>query len=367
MDLFHLQDDAAGSVFWHPNGEVIYSAIQDYLSGILKNNGYQAVRSPQLYRNDMWKQSGHWDHFQDNIFKVEEDMLLKPMNCPAHIQIFSKQVVSHRDLPIRYSEFGCCHRNEPSGALHGIMRLRQFVQDDGHIFCARDHIAQEIRNFCDIVKIVYARFGFNEIEASISLRPDNRAGCDEDWDASEEALRQAVADAGISFDLKPGEGAFYGPKLEFALRDSQGRSWQCGTIQLDYVLPGRFGLSYADRDGEKEPVLIHRAILGSIERFIGILLEHHGADIPFWLKPVQVVVLPINQMAEDYAYDVARQLPFRVRVDCKDSLSKRIKRHHKMGSRILVVGEKEMAQNSVDLRGYGNTPLYKICSVLEKS
>ena len=229
LDLFHFQDDAAGSVFWHPDGEALYSAVQDHLKPILEAGGYQFVRSPQLYRNDMWKLSGHWDHYRDNMYRVGEDMLLKPMNCPAHIQIYKARNVSQHDLPLRYAEFGICHRNEPSGALNGLMRLRQFVQDDGHIFCKPDQVESEIANFCAMISKVYADFEFHDVRAAISLRPDDRAGSDEDWDRAEKALIQAVEASGISYELQPGEGAFYGPKLEFSLRDSLGRDWQCGT------------------------------------------------------------------------------------------------------------------------------------------
>lgn len=335
---------------------MVVNEIENYLRRVLEQD-YEFVRTPQLFRPDMWKRSGHWDHYRENMFEVGDEMLLKPMNCPAHIQIFKNRVVSHRDLPLRYAEFGICHRNEPSGALNGLMRLRQFTQDDGHIFCLRQHIEGEIQKFCAAVREVYGHLGFDKIEAQVSLRPDDRVGSDEEWDAAEQALIAAVEKSGIPFDIVEGDGAFYGPKLEFSLRDSLGRSWQCGTAQLDFFLPHQFELDVMVEEGREVPVIIHRAILGSLERFIGILLEHHGADLPRFLKPVQAVVVPVGRDHEDYAHDVAaklREQGVRVIVDDYGSVGKRIQRHDSLARDILVVGDREVAEGSVNLRGHGD-------------
>lgn len=304
----------------------------------------------------MWERSGHLEHYAANIYDVG-DMLLKPMNCPAHVEIFKAGNHSHRDLPLRLSEFGCCHRKEPSGALHGIMRLRQFHQDDAHIFCAEEHVESEVSSFCDLLVRVYRDFGFEEIEVGLSLRPDDRAGDDALWDRSEEMLRQGIRAAGLAFDEYPGEGAFYGPKLEFGLRDRQGRRWQCGTLQLDFVLPGRLGAKYSSPDGHRVPIMIHRAILGSLERFIGILLEHHGGILPEWLMPVQAVVIPVDARHVPRARELRRLLgAARVEVDASPhSVSDRIKRHaaHHVPW-LLVVGDREEADGSVSARRRGS-------------
>lgn len=316
---------------------------------------YQEVRSPQLYQKRMWERSGHLEHYGDHMYDVG-DMLLKPMNCPAHVEIFKAGNHSHRDLPLRLSEFGCCHRKEPSGALHGIMRLRQFVQDDAHIFCAEEHVESEVASFCALLVKVYADFGFEDIEVGLSLRPDDRAGDDASWDRAEDRLRSGIRAAGLAFEEYPGEGAFYGPKLEFGLKDRQGRRWQCGTLQLDFVLPGRLGAKYSSPDGHLVPVMIHRAILGSLERFIGILLEHHGGVLPEWLMPVAAVVLPVDEAHVEYAREVRRRLGgARVEVDASPhSISDRVKHHlaHRIPA-IIVVGDREMASGMASIRRRG--------------
>lgn len=304
----------------------------------------------------MWERSGHLEHYAANIYDVG-DMLIKPMNCPAHVEIFKAGNYSHRDLPLRLSEFGCCHRKEPSGALHGIMRLRQFVQDDAHIFCAEEHIEQEVSSFCSLLMKVYEDFGFSEIEVGLSLRPDDRAGDDDLWDRAEDRLRSGIRAAGLSFEEYPGEGAFYGPKLEFGLKDRQGRRWQCGTLQLDFVLPERLGAKYSAPEGHLVPVMIHRAILGSLERFIGILLEHHEGVLPEWLMPVAAVVLPVDERHVEHAQAVRRQLgSARVEIDASPhSISDRVKRHvpHHIPW-IIVIGDREVEARVIAVRRRGS-------------
>lgn len=304
----------------------------------------------------MWERSGHLEHYAENIYQMD-DLLLKPMNCPAHVEIFKAGNYSYRDLPMRLSEFGCCHRKEPSGALHGIMRLRQFVQDDAHIFCAEDHVESEVVSFCSVLEKVYSDFGFEIIDIGLSLRPADRAGSKELWDRAESMLRSGISKAGLSHEEYHGEGAFYGPKIEFGLRDKMGRRWQCGTLQLDFVLPERLGARYISPEGHRIPIMIHRAILGSIERFIGILLEHHEGALPDWLMPVQAVILPIDRRHEDYAQSIKKILGHdRVEVDkSPHSLSDRIKRHvHQQIPWILVVGDKEVEQQSISVRRRGS-------------
>ena len=305
----------------------------------------------------MWQKSGHLDHYGDNIYKVDEDHVLKPMNCPAHVEIFKAGNYSHHDLPLRLSEFGCCHRKEPSGALHGIMRLRQFVQDDAHIFCAEEHVEEEVAAFCRLLAQVYADFGFSEVEVGLSLRPDDRAGDDEVWDQAEEALRRGIMAADLSYEEYPGEGAFYGPKIEFGLKDSLGRKWQCGTLQLDMVLPGRLGARYAAPDGHRVPIMLHRAILGSMERFIGILLEHHEGGLPEWLSPVQAVIIPVAGDHLPYAQDLRSKLAHdRVEIAMSSrSISDRVKKA--IADRIpniIVVGDSEVSSNCISLRKRGS-------------
>jgi threonyl-tRNA synthetase len=359
LNLFHLQEEAQGSVFWHPLGATLFQIVQDHIRSKLKRAGYDEVRSPQVYDRSLWERSGHWDNYSDAMFRVGEDLILKPMNCPAHVQIFNAQALSYRQLPMRLAEFGCCHRNEPSGSLHGIMRVRQFTQDDAHIFCQEDQIADEVRRFCGLLLSVYEDFGFHDVEVGFSTRPDVRAGSDEVWDRAEAALASTVQAAGLSYVVQPGEGAFYGPKLEFALRDRHGRSWQCGTVQLDFVLPDRLGARYVGQDGQHHtPVMVHRAILGSLERFIGILLEHYEGRLPGWLAPVQVSVISIAPDSVEYARRVAREFEeagLRVDLDVRDeNVSQKVKEHLLMAvPYIAAVGRREAEAETVALRERG--------------
>ncbi len=352
LDLFHIQEEAAGSIFWHHKGWLLYRLIEQYIRDRLDQNGYEEVRSPQLFNPSLWQKSGHLDHYDDHMFRVGDDFILKPMNCPAHAQIFNYGVVSYRDLPRRMAEFGCCHRNEPSGALHGMMRVRQFTQDDAHIFCAPDQIENEIDSFCKLLREVYAKFGFEEVEVALSLRPENRAGDDALWDHSEEVLRRCLDRFGAPYSVLEGEGAFYGPKLEFSLKDQHGRWWQCGTLQLDFILPNRLDVRYVDRDNiKKVPVMIHRAILGSMERFIGIMLEHHGVNLPVWVAPVQMAVIPVSEQYADLAQEIGQesQLRYEVLAD-SESVGKRVKIARDRGiAYIAVVGEKER-EGILDIR-----------------
>ena len=343
-------------MFWHPRGAILYSCIQDHIRKRL-SDAYREVRSPQLYQPRMWEKSGHLEHYGENIYRVDGDHVLKPMNCPAHVEIFKAGNHSHHDLPLRLSEFGCCHRKEPSGALHGIMRLRQFVQDDAHIFCAEEHVQEEVASFCRLLSRVYADFGFPEVDVGLSLRPDGGAGSDEIWDRAEDALRSGISAAGLAYEEYPGEGAFYGPKIEFGLKDSLGRRWQCGTLQLDMVLPGRLGARYSAPGGHRVPIMLHRAILGSMERFIGILLEHHEGDLPEWLAPVQAIVIPVEDRHESYASRIRSSLGSeRVEIDASGrSMSDRIKRA--IAARppvVIVVGDREMEANSISVRRRGS-------------
>jgi threonyl-tRNA synthetase len=305
MGLFHLQEEAAGSIFWHPKGWTLYRTIVSYVRNRLARAGYVEVNTPQLVERSLWEASGHWEKFRDHMFTAESEdrvLAIKPMNCPCHVQIFRQGVKSYRDLPLRMAEFGCCHRNEPSGALHGLMRVRAFIQDDAHIFCTEDQITSETQAFCDLLLSIYKDFGFEDIAVRFSDRPPVRAGSDEVWDRAEAALGQAVAAVGLDYTLDPGEGAFYGPKLDFVLRDAIGREWQCGTLQVDFVLPGRLDATYVGEDGERHhPVMLHRAILGSLERFIGVLIEHFAGRFPLWLAPLQAVVATITRDADAYA------------------------------------------------------------------
>ncbi len=298
LDLFHIQDEAPGMVFWHPKGWAIWQVIEQYLRQVYQDNGYQEVRCPQILDRTLWERSGHWQNFQKNMFTTvsdDRDYAIKPMNCPGHVQIFNQGIKSYRDLPLRYGEFGSCHRNEPSGALHGIMRVRGFTQDDGHVFCMEDQIQEEVTQFIALLQKTYADFGFLEIQYKLATRPESRVGDDSVWDQAEGALEKALKTVNVSYEILAGEGAFYGPKLEFHLRDSLGRTWQCGTIQTDFSMPGRLGASYvAENNTRQVPVMLHRALLGSLERFIGILLEHHAGALPFWLAPIQAVVMNIS-------------------------------------------------------------------------
>ncbi len=360
MDLFHFQEEAPGLVFWHDNGWSIYRSIRNYIRNQLTANGYEEVNTPQIVDRSLWEKSGHWDKFRENMFTTgDEDQrvyAVKPMNCPCHIQIYNRSLHSYRDLPLRMAEFGSCHRNEPSGTLHGLMRVRGFVQDDAHIFCTEDQVQSEVAAFTDLLFEVYADFGFTDISTKLSTRPAQRVGSDEQWDKAEAALQKALETKGLEWELQPGEGAFYGPKIEFNLRDSIGRVWQLGTVQLDFSMPERLGATYVAEDGSKQtPVMLHRAILGSFERFIGILLEHHAGDLPLWLAPTQAVVLNITDKQADYADSVVESLKkqgFRVRSDLRNEKIGFKIREHTMQRipYLLVVGDREAASKSVAVR-----------------
>jgi threonyl-tRNA synthetase len=382
MDLFHLQSEAQGSVFWHPKGYLVWRALEAYMRRKLDGAGYVEVKTPQLMDARQWEQSGHWGKYRENMFVVPDEipnvdddapilsgkselMALKPMNCPAHILIFKQGIKSYRDLPIRMAEFGCCHRNEPHGALHGIMRVRQFTQDDAHIFVREDQLIEEVRSFCDLLDGIYRDLGFEKYAIKLALRPDNRFGSDEMWDTAEENLREAVKVAGratpeFGWEELPGEGAFYAPKLEFHLTDAIGRTWQCGTIQADTVLPDRLDASYVGEDGNRHrPVMLHRAILGTFERFIGILIEHHAGRFPMWLAPVQAVVATIVSDADDYANQVAEKLKaagIRVETDLRNEKINYKVREHSLAKvpNLLVVGKREADEGSVALRQLGS-------------
>jgi threonyl-tRNA synthetase len=365
LDLFHLQEAAVGSVFWHPKGWTLFRIIENYMRRRLDAAGYLEVRSPQLLDRSLWEASGHWEKFHENMFiaesRDEKILALKPMSCPAHVLIFRHRLRSYRELPMRLAEFGSCHRNEPSGALHGIMRVRAFTQDDAHIFCAEDEVVPEAIAFCELLLSVYRDFGFSEVAVKFADRPTVRAGSDAVWDRAEAALRHAVEAAGLDYTLNPGEGAFYGPKLEFALCDALGRDWQCGTLQLDFVMPGQLGASYVGEDGARHvPVMLHRAILGSFERFIGVLIEHYAGRLPLWLAPVQIVVATVVSDAAGYAAEVVRGCTasgLRAVLDAgNDKISYKIREHSLAKVPImLVVGQREAAGRSVMMRRLGGT------------
>lgn len=349
LDLFHFQDEAPGLIFWHPKGWSIWQQIEQYMRRVYQENGYQEVKGPQILDRSLWEKSGHWDNYQDHMFSTESEnrvYALKPMNCPGHVQIFNADLHSYRDLPLRYGEFGQCHRNEPSGALHGVMRVRGFTQDDGHVFCTEEQIQSEVTAFDKIVRVVYRHFGFHDVTVKLALRPTQRVGDDAVWDKAEAALRAALTASGQSWQELPGEGAFYGPKIEYHLKDSIGRSWQCGTMQVDFSMPMRLGAEYVAQDNtRKVPVMLHRAILGSLERFIGILIENHAGALPLWLAAEQLVVLNIAQAHADYASFVAEMLKkqgFRVKADLRnEKITYKIRDHSVQKiPYILVVGEK---------------------------
>ena len=363
LDLFHFQEEAAGMAFWHPKGWTLYRAVEAYMRRRLEAAGYVEVRTPQLVDRMLWEASGHWEKFRENMYTSESEervFALKPMNCPCHVQIFNQRVRSYRELPLRMAEFGSCHRYEPSGSLHGLMRVRGFVQDDAHIFCAEDQINPETRRFCDLLTGVYRDFGFEEVQARFSDRPEVRAGSDETWDRAEAALRGAVEEAGIRYTLNPGDGAFYGPKLDFELTDAIGRKWQCGTLQVDFVLPERLDAEYVGEDGGRyRPVMLHRAILGSFERFIGILVEHYAGGFPLWLAPVQAVVTTIVRDGDEFAGKVAERLKsagLRVLLDTSaEKINYKVRRHsHAKVPAILVVGKREAENGSVSVRRLGS-------------
>ncbi len=362
MSLFHLQEEAAGSVFWHDKGWTLYRTIESYIRSRLAQAGYIEVNTPQLVDRSLWEESGHWEKFRENMFTAESEekiLALKPMNCPCHVQIFRQGIKSYRDLPLRMAEFGCCHRNEPSGALHGLMRVRAFIQDDAHIFCTEDQITGETKAFCGLLLSVYKDFGFTDVSVRFSDRPEIRAGDDAVWDRAEAALQQAVVAAGLEFTLDPGEGAFYGPKLDFVLQDAIGREWQCGTLQVDFVLPERLDASYVGEDGDKHrPVMLHRAILGSLERFIGVLIEHYAGKFPLWLAPTQVVVATITSDADAYAGRVTEELEqagLRVEADLRnEKINYKVREHsHAKIPVILVLGKQEAEKETVALRRLG--------------
>jgi threonyl-tRNA synthetase len=364
LDLFHQQEEAVGAVFWHPKGWTLYRTIERYIRSRLEQSGYVEVRTPQLIDRSLWEASGHWEKFHQHMFTVVDEgekrvLAVKPMNCPGHVQIFRQHLHSYRELPLRMAEFGSCHRNEPSGALHGIMRVRAFTQDDAHIFCTEDQITRESVAFCDLLQSVYRDFGFKDVSVKFSDRPPVRAGSDETWDRAEAALKHAVEAAGLPYTLNPGEGAFYGPKLEFVLRDALGRDWQCGTLQVDFVLPERLDASYIGEDGQRHrPVMLHRAILGSMERFIAILIEEYAGKFPLWLAPTQVMVLTITEDANAYAEEVRAACAaagLRVGIDLANEKINYKVREHSLAKipLLLVVGKREAEEKTVALRRLG--------------
>jgi threonyl-tRNA synthetase len=366
LDLFHIQDEAPGMVFWHPKGWTVWQQVEQYMRRVYQDNGYLEVKCPQILDRSLWEKSGHWENFKENMFTTESekrDFAIKPMNCPGHVQIFNAALRSYRELPLRYGEFGNCHRNEPSGALHGIMRVRGFTQDDGHIFCSEDQIQPEVTAFNRLALAVYEDFGFADVAIKIALRPDKRLGSDETWDRAENALREALRACGVEWQELPGEGAFYGPKVEYHLKDSIGRSWQCGTMQTDFQMPGRLGAEYVDHDDtRKVPVMLHRAIVGSLERFIGILIENHAGALPLWLAPIQAVVLNITDRQAGYAREIEGRLRkegFRVQADLRnEKITYKIREHslQKLPYQ-LVVGDKEMQALQVAVRTRGGEDL----------
>ncbi|MDP3123914.1 MAG: threonine--tRNA ligase, partial [Thiobacillus sp.] len=366
LDLLHMQEEAPGMVFWHPKGWIVWQQIEQYMRQKFVDYGYQEVRTPAVMDRSMWEKSGHWENYRDNMFTTaseNRDYAVKPMNCPGHVQIFNSGLHSYRDLPLRLAEFGSCHRNEPSGALHGIMRVRGFTQDDAHIFCTEDQIEQEVADFIVMLQKVYVDFGFHDVLVKLSTRPEKRVGSDESWDKAEAALAAALDKNALAYDLQPGEGAFYGPKIEFTLKDTLGRLWQCGTIQLDFNLPVRLGAEFVDEDNSrKPPVMLHRAILGSMERFIGILIEHHAGNFPLWLAPVQVMVMNISENQAGYAQKVTQALRdagIRAVSDLSNNkINYKIREHslQKLPYQV-VVGDKEMESGVVSVRARGNQDL----------
>lgn len=366
LDLLHMQDEAPGMVFWHPKGWIVWQQIEQYMRQKFVEYGYQEVRTPAVMDRSMWEKSGHWENYRDNMFTTSSenrDYAVKPMNCPGHVQIFNSGLHSYRDLPLRLAEFGSCHRNEPSGALHGIMRVRGFTQDDAHIFCTEDQVEQEVADFIVMLQKTYADFGFDDVLVKLSTRPDKRVGSDESWDKAEAALAAALDKSKLAYDLQPGEGAFYGPKVEFTLKDTLHRLWQCGTIQLDFNLPVRLDAEFVDEDNSrKTPVMLHRAILGSMERFIGILIEHHAGNFPLWLAPVQVMVMNISERQAEYAQKVTqalREAGIRAVSDLSNNkITYKIREHslQKLPYQV-VVGDKEMETGLVSVRVRGNQDL----------
>ncbi|HEY0856089.1 MAG TPA: threonine--tRNA ligase [Albitalea sp.] len=366
LDLFHIDDHAPGVVFWHAKGWSIWQQVEQYMRAVYRDNGYKEVKGPQLLDRSLWEKTGHWDKYRENMFTTESekrDYALKPMNCPGHLLIFKQGIKSYRDLPLRYGEFGQCHRNEPTGGLHGIMRVRGFTQDDGHIFCTEDHILPECVAFTTLLQKVYKDFGFTEVIYKVATRPDARIGSDESWDKAEAALIESLKVSGCEFAISPGEGAFYGPKIEYTLKDAIGRHWQCGTMQVDFSMPSRLGAEYVAESSERlTPVMLHRAIVGSMERFIGILIEQHAGALPAWLAPVQVVVLNITEAQSEYAREVVKSLQkqgLRVESDLRNEKINYKIREHSMQKVpfLLVVGDKEKANGAVAVRARGNQDL----------
>ncbi len=380
QDLFHTQEEAPGMVFWHDKGWQIYIVIKDYIRNKLRGHGYQEVHTPSILDRSLWEKSGHWDKFGDMIFATQSEnreYAIKPMNCPAHIQIYNHGLKSYRDLPLRLAEFGSCHRNEPSGTLHGLMRVRNFVQDDAHIFCTEDQILSEVIAFNDLLFDVYKDFGFDDVLIKLSTRPEKRVGSDETWDKAEKALEDALGETGLEWELQPGEGAFYGPKIEYSLRDCLNRVWQLGTIQLDFSMPGRLGAQYVAEDNSKQtPVMLHRAILGSIERFIGILIEHYAGALPFWLSPQQLVVMNITDRQAEYVEKVTQTMKkhgFRAEMDLRnEKIGFKIREHTlRRVPYLLVVGDREMENGTVAVRtrsgeDLGSTTVEALLEMVEK-
>lgn len=366
LDLFHFQEEAPGLIFWHPKGWTIWQQVEQYMRKVYRDNGYQEVKGPQILDRSLWEKSGHWDNYKENMFTTESEnrvYAIKPMNCPGHVQIYRSNLHSYRELPLRYGEFGQCHRNEPSGSLHGMMRVRGFTQDDGHIFCTEDQILDECVAFTDLLKKVYKDFGFTDIIYKVATRPEKRVGSDEAWDKAENALIESLKRSGCEFELSPGDGAFYGPKIEYTLRDAIGRMWQCGTIQVDFSMPMRLGAEYVAEDNTRKiPVMIHRAILGSLERFIGILIENHAGAMPLWLAPVQAIVLNISDAQAEYAKSVVETMKkagLRVEADLRNEKITYKIRDHSVNKvpYLLVVGDKEKNGNTVAVRARGGVDL----------
>lgn len=363
LDLFHMQEEAPGMVYWHPKGWVIWQQVEQYMRQILTQSGYVEIRTPQVLDRSLWEKSGHWENFRENMFITESEsrhFAIKPMNCPGHVQVFNHGLKSYRDLPLRLAEFGSCHRNEASGALHGLMRVRSFTQDDAHIFCTEDQILEEVVRFIDLLNQVYRNFGFVEIQIKLSTRPEQRVGTEEQWDKAEAALAAALDQKELDWELQPGEGAFYGPKIEFILKDSLGRRWQCGTLQLDFSMPARLGAEYIAEDNtRKTPVMLHRAILGSMERFIGILIEHHAGALPIWLAPDQAMVLNISKNQIDYAQSIVSELVrngIRASADLRnEKISYKIREHSLQKiPYLLIIGDKEVEDGTVTVRERAN-------------
>lgn len=366
LDLFHFQDEAPGLIFWHPKGWTIWQQVEQYMRRVYQDNGYQEVKAPQILDRTLWEKSGHWENYKENMFTTESEnrsYALKPMNCPGHVQIFRSNLHSYRELPLRYGEFGQCHRNEPSGSLHGMMRVRGFTQDDGHIFCTEDQILDECIAYTALLQKVYKDFGFTEIIYKVATRPEKRVGSDELWDKAENALIESLKRSGCQYEISPGEGAFYGPKIEYTLKDAIGRAWQCGTMQVDFSMPVRLEAEYVAEDNtRKVPVMLHRAILGSLERFIGMLIENHAGALPLWLAPVQIAVLNISDAQADYAQTVAQNLKkqgFRVQLDLRnEKITYKIREHSiQKLPYIVVIGDKERDANTVAVRARGNVDL----------